>query len=206
MSNFTDLLEIDFSWPKMGDRLFSEARPAKGAFLAAHSEDRLYRLTEGYKLAADLLVEQTEIDPSRRPTLVYPIIFCYRHFLELTLKDMLEEYGVMGNVQRNWSDHNLENLWGAYRKLLRNLGSDHPEEKGTDAVEHCIAEFAKIDPFSATFRYPFDRKGQPFDFSHESINLLQLCDTVQAIENYFVGSAGFLSDIKDAQPDEGDYL
>ena len=179
-TKFTDLLEIDFSWPKIGDRLFSEAHPAQGAFLAAHSDERLYRLTEGYKQAADLLVEQTEIDPSRRPTLVYPIIFCYRHFLELTLKAMLEEYGLMGNVPR----------------------SDHPEEKGTDVVEHCIAEFAKIDPFSETFRYPISRKGQPFDISHESIDLLQLRDTVQAIENYFMGSDGLLSTLQNAQPDD----
>ena len=200
---FTDLLEIDFRWPKIGDRLFSEVHPAQGgAFLADLSDERLYRLIEGYKLAADLLVEQAEIEPSRKPKLVYPIVFCYRHFLELALKAMLAEYGPMGNMPRNWSHHKLENLWGDYRTLLRNLGSDHPEEKGTDAVEHCIAEFAKIDPFSETFRYPISRKGQPFDISHESIDLLQLRDTVQAIENYFMGSDGLLSNLQDAQPDD----
>ena len=95
---------------------------------------------------------------------------------------MLEEYGSMGNVAMDWSHHRLEDLWRDYRTLLRNLGSDHPEEQGTDAVEHCIAEFAKIDPSSATFRYPSSRKGQPFDISHENIDLLQLRDTVQAIK------------------------
>lgn len=205
-TTFTDLLELDFRWPKIGDRLFSEGHPVQGAFLTDLSDERLYRLVEGYKLAADLLVEQTEIEPSRRPKLVYPIVFCYRHFLELTLKAMLEEYGSMGNVPRNWSHHRLEDLWRDYRTLLRNLGSDHPEEQGTDAVEHCIAEFAKIDPFSETFRYPSSRKGQPFDISHENIDLLQLHDTVQAIENYFMGSDGFLSNLQNAQPDEYDYL
>ena len=202
-TTLTDLLKIDFRWPKIGDRLFSEVpRAQRGAFLANRPGERLYHLTIGYKLAADLLVEQAEIEPSRKPKLVYPIVFCYRHFLELTLKAMLAEYGSMGNMSRNWSHHKLEYLWGDYRTLLRNLGSDHPEEKGTDVVEHCISEFAKIDPFSETFRYPISRKGQPFDISHESIDLLQLRDTVQAIENYFMGSDGLLSNLQDAQPDD----
>ena len=200
-TTLTDLLEIDFSWPKIGDRLFSETHPAQGAFLAAHSDERLYHLTEGYKLAADLLVEQTELEVWSRKKLVYPIVFCYRHFLELTLKAMLAEYGSLGNLPRkNRSHHKLEDLWKDFRTLLRNLNSDHPE-MGTDAVEHCIAEFAKIDPFSETFRYPSSRKGQPFDISHESIDLLQLRDTVQAIENYFMGSDGFLGNLQDTQTD-----
>ena len=105
----------------------------------------------------------------------------------------------MGNMPRNWFHHSLKDLWQAFRELLRNLDSDHPEETGTDAVEHCIAEFEKIDPFSDAFRYP-DRKGQPFDIDHESIDLSHLRDTVQVIENYFMAGDAFLSEFKDAPP------
>jgi hypothetical protein len=89
----------------------------------------------------------------------------------------------MGNTPPNWSHHRLEDLWRGFRRLLRKLGGDHPEEQGTEAVEQCIAEFAKIDPFSETFRYPISRKGQTFDVGFESVDLLQLRDTMQAIEN-----------------------
>lgn len=70
----------------------------------------------------------------------------------------------------------------------------------TEAVEQCIAEFAKIDPFSETFRYPTNRKGQSFDVDDDVIDLLQLRDTMRAIENYFMGSDGFLGNLKNAQP------
>jgi hypothetical protein len=156
-------------------------------------------LTEGYKVAADLLVQHTETQAWRRRKLVYPIVFCYRHFLELTLKGILEEYGAMGNVSPNWTHHRLEDLWRDFRALLRNLDSDNPEEQGTDAVEQCIAEFAKIDPVSETFRYPKGRKGQPFDAGFETVDLLQLRDTMQAIENYFMGTDAFLDSLKDAR-------
>jgi hypothetical protein len=197
---FTDLLSQDFRWPKIGDKLFARSQPAYEAFLARHAGERLYHLTAGYKLAADLLVEQTEAEAWRRRKLVYPIVFCYRHFLELTLKGILEEYGSMGNVSPNWSHHKLEDLWRDFRTILRSLDSDHPEEGGTDAVEQCIAEFAKIDPFSETFRYPMSRKGDPFDVGCEAVDLLQLRDTMHAIENYFMGTDGFLGSVKDAQP------
>jgi hypothetical protein len=184
----------------MGDKLFSQGEPAYGACLSRHPGERLYQLIEGYKLAADLLVEQGEDEAWRRRKLVYPIVFCYRHFLELTLKAMLDEYGEMANISPNWSHHRLENLWNDFRALLRNLGSDQPEDDGTEAVERCIAEFAKIDPSSLTFRYPIDKKGQSFDVDHEMIDLLLLRDTIQAIENYFVGCDGFLNEMKGAQP------
>ena len=193
---FTELLERDFSWPKIGDKLFSPDQPAYGAFLAGHSGERLHHLTEGYKLAADLLVEQAEAEVWRRRKLVYPIVFCYRHFLELTLKAMLKEYGSMGSTTPNWSHHRLQDLWRDFRTLITSLDGDHQDEQGTEAVEQCIAEFAKIDPFSETFRYPTRRKGQPFAVPYEMIDLLQLRDTMQAIENYFMCADGILdSDI-----------
>jgi len=196
----TDLLERDFRWPKIGDKLFFEAQPAYGAFLARDSDERLHHLREGYKLAADLLVEQAGAEAWRRRKLVYPIVFCYRHFLELTLKAVLNQYGSMGNIASDWKHHRLEDLWSDFRKLLRNLDADYPEEQGTKAVEHCIAEFAKIDPISDTFRYETSRKGQPFKTDHEMIDLWQLRAGMQTIENYFMAADGFLDHLMEAPP------
>jgi len=78
--------------------------------------------------------------------------------------------------------------------LLRNIGSGDSDEDGTDAVEQCVAEFAKLDPISQTFRYPANRKGQPFDFSHETVDLFELRSTMLAIENYFMGCDGYLGE------------
>jgi hypothetical protein len=177
---------MDFRWPKIGDKLFPQRQSAYGAYLEHHPPGRLYHMTQGYKLAADLLVEQAEAEAWRKQKLVYPTVFCYRHFLELTLKAMLENYGSMGNVTANWSHHRLEDLWRDFRVLLRNADADNSKEDGTEVVEQCIAEFVKIDPLSETFRYPSSRKGQPFEIACEIIDLVQLRDTMQAIENYFM--------------------
>ena len=43
-------------------------------------------LSNGYKKAGDLLVEEAD---GNRNFIVYPIIFCYRHFVELSIKGLL---------------------------------------------------------------------------------------------------------------------
>ena len=47
--------------------------------------------SDGYKTAADTLVNQVAADRYTSDTLVYPIVFCYRQYLELLLKALLEE-------------------------------------------------------------------------------------------------------------------
>lgn len=191
-SSFSDLLEEDFRWPTIGDRLFSAQWPAYSAFLSRHPEERFYHLTGGYKLAADLLVEQAEAQAWRRRKLVYPIVFCYRHYLELTLKALLQCYGSLGGLTASWSHHKLEDLWRDYRTVLGTVGGETSEDQGTDAVAHCVAEFAKIDPTSDAFRYPTSRRGQPFAVEIEMLDLLALRNTMQAIETYFLAVEGFL--------------
>ena len=178
--NFDTLLESEFSWPKIGDRLFLSDSSARAAFIARDSKERRYHLQEGYKLAADLLVAQSEVEPWRRTKLSSPIVFCYRHFWELTVKRILYEYG-----KPNDKHHKLEELWGDFRELLRHFHLEHTGEEDVRAVERCIAEFAKIDPLSQTFRYPTSKRGQPFEIDYEGIDLLHLCGTMNAIENYF---------------------
>ena len=85
--------------------------------------------------------------------------------------------------------------------LTHNLNVDRSGEQDFEAVENCVAEFAKIDPLSQTFRYPTSRRGQPFEIDHEGIDLLHLQETMKAIENYFEGWDGFLDNMKYSQPE-----
>ena len=203
-SSFTDLLEEDFRWPAIGDKLFSAKQPAYGAVLSHHPEERLHHLTGGYKLAADLLVEQAEAQAWRRPKLVYPIVFCYRHYLELTLKSVLQQYGPLGDLTSSWSHHRLDNLWRDYRALLCVVGGETSADETTGVVEQCVAKFAKVDPASDAFRYPTRRRGQPFGTELEILDLISLRDTMQGIENYFLAVDGFLNsltEIRSLAPD-----
>jgi hypothetical protein len=198
------LPEDGFPWPEIGDKLFSRGQPTSAAWLARHTDDRFYHMTEGYQLAGDLLVEQAEAGGwSARRKLVYPIVFCYRHFLELTLKAILEKYGSMVNIEPNRSGHTLEGLWMDFRRLLRDLDAEGGpgDEQATEVVGQCVAEFAKMDPSSQTFRYPTSKRGQPFELDLDSIDLPQLHDTIEKIDTYFTCLDASLDQIKEARED-----
>lgn len=152
-----------------------------------------------------MLVEKTDAQPFLRTSLVYPIVFCYRHFLELSLKTLLKEYGGLGNISENWRSHGLEDLWRAIRSLLQSVDGDQNEEQGTDAVESCIAEFAKIDPISMTFRYPFTKRGESINDIFRSVDLSHLQNTMTKIETYFLGCNGFFDEMQRIRTDFNEF-
>jgi hypothetical protein len=113
----------------------------------------------GYKEAADALVERLESKASGQDTLVYPILFLYRQYIELQLKLTIR---TCRHLLEDGDDfptgHRIDRLWGELDKLLRQA---FPDESTTelDQTGRLISEFAKVDPLSTAFRYPVDKDG-----------------------------------------------
>lgn len=101
-----------------------------------------------YKEAADILVEQKQPD-----LLLFPIVFCYRQYLELLLKNIYhknktsKEY--IDFIKR--SSHNLEKIWKDVKCFI-NLSSED-----LDAMEELVLVFNQLDPSSMNFRYEFGK-------------------------------------------------
>jgi hypothetical protein len=162
-------------------------------------------MTDGYRQAANLLVERAAEERGARDFLLYPIIFSYRHFLELSLKSMLLLYGRQVDIFPVWDDHDLGRLWRLFEAMIGRYETDHDND-AFEAVKTCVAEFAHIDPNSFAFRYPVDRKGQPVEIDMDRIDLLQLRDVMEGIHGYFMGTDGYLDNLTANEPDyEGDY-
>ena len=83
-------------------------------------------MTDGYKTAADLMVAAAGQDRLTRDTLVFPIIFNYRHFLEISLKYLLATYGPNVDIESNWRSHDLATLWGSVPGYARQIRRDRP--------------------------------------------------------------------------------
>ena len=80
---------VELPWPRAGDELFA---PADDLRLSAHlGALRGESYTIGYKAAGDILVEHIMRHEIEADTLVFPIVFCYRQYLELLLKDVLAD-------------------------------------------------------------------------------------------------------------------
>ncbi len=114
----------------------------------------------GFELAARLLVEAAESKKEPIDALVWPIVFCYRHSVELQLKEALRYTIGLGDVDRGnalevLADHNLASLWQLVRKSILDNDSAGEWKKDLGLLDKRIEEFHLRDPRSTEFRYPW---------------------------------------------------
>ena len=143
------------------------------------------RYTDSYKNVADRLVKWYG-EEHREDSLVYPIMFLYRHYLELQLKSLLRKLFLFHGLQCSYPQtHKLDDLWCTVRQLMEEICPQDTEDN--KHIEARIKEFSQIDPDSESFRYP-DRKRNPrFENvpkqDRDYINLFQVRRIVQAMQD-----------------------
>jgi hypothetical protein len=136
----------EFPLPKVGDCLFERGKLSiiDQALVEDHDLRRFYRMKGGYKLAGDMLV-QCWLIQSRTlsgDSLVFPILFCYRHFLELSMKWTLwrsEEY----RSTIIFKEHDLRKLWDKCLLVFQDVNIDADPE--VVASEKLILEMHEMD-------------------------------------------------------------
>jgi len=194
-TKFEELMEAEFRWPRLGDRPFIAAPDGRdNANVALNSRQRLVLMLEGYKHAGDLMVQSSERDSHLRDMLVFPVIFNYRQFVELSLKYQLSTYGRPVGIAANWNTHDLDILWTTFVEMLAKYGTPDPDE-ADPIIGEIVAEFSKIDPLSYSYRYPVDRRGNALPITYADLHLPSLKDVMEAVANYFNGTDGYLSDL-----------
>src|SRR5687768_7210692 len=120
----------EFRLPKKGDSLIAEAGDPKTLF-ADLLTGNWASYADGYKTAADKLVDMLEGN-APEDVLILPIIFMYRHYLELKLKYLIGALDVLSETQMppaQFMTHNLPTLW-AYVKDRQGCIRGTPLDKG----------------------------------------------------------------------------
>ena len=192
MSDFNDL-----PWPKKGDALFSKDLTdfnTTACFFKMSST--LY--ATGYKRAADILVDTLRKQGCGQDFLVYPIIFMYRQYLELQLKEIIA-YGrqLVDDLSDIPTHHDLGLLWREAREHIKNRWPDQPEDD-LNIVGACIKEFSAADPLSTAFRYPADKRGNSSikDMQH-NLDVGKFSDVMGRISSLLEGSSdGILNNLE----------
>ena len=165
-----------------------------------------YPYVAGYKDAADKVIGATQNEYF--DSLVYPIMFLYRHYLEIMLKQMLWEFRSLqmyiekyhGNMEYStgYSEkndpilkHDLMNIWKEVRKLIEKAWNEEEDLSFLADVELRVYEFHTIDQGSFAFRYPVDKENTPvfqFDQKILRVNVLQVKKVIDAITTRFAGA------------------
>jgi hypothetical protein len=114
----------------------------------------------GYHEATLKMIEACKNHSVTLDAIIYPIVFCARHRIELFLKDSLLKFNeIRANAKCDekllQSTHDLEKLWGLFKEVASN--TDRRFYSFVDNAEDYILDFSEIDITGETFRYPYDK-------------------------------------------------
>ena len=189
-------------------------------------QDQWVMMAMSYKRAADLLVEgqaKSLLIGAEQQYIACPVMFLYRHFLEISLKGLLVDLQTLGKqvnplicvdqqvLDRELPGHSLKQAWLTVRQLLvelspdQNQSDDRSEEPNAtfNAIEERIKEFDEIDEGSFSYRYPIDRKKNPaLGPLPSEQELRKVRDVVGMIEVYFGGFRSWIHDYRTAMMED----
>ena len=166
-------------------------RSAWNVVLPKYNGDDEYEM--GYLTAAKLVGRIAIYSPSHTDTLVYPIVFLYRHHIEIKIKALVEEGwylrpdGEQFPLDRLTRSHNLEELGGYLNDTLVEIGLFSKGDQLLDAIGSYVTQIQKIDPKADAFRYSYTRTSahrNRFAKSFqgmETINIIDFCASVEKL-------------------------
>lgn len=112
--------------------------------------------TEGYRRAADILIRHIDETARDQDFLVYPVVFLYRHHIELQIKQVT---GVARQLLRDNAPrcsekvtHNLNSLWEVARKVLLDA-DDTLSPSDFSRVSAVVRALNEADLRATGFRY-----------------------------------------------------
>ena len=197
---FVDILEQTNRWPKTGDRLLRSSDDwNKGIEFSDQPISRHAHLWQGYLSAGEGLIKLCTQDgyEHERHFVIYPILYNYRHGLELAMKWIIFTYGGQGIGEID-DDHNLWKLWKRCRETIEQYGSPDPDTD--DVIEQIVKDFQDIDKAGITFRYGWRKNGQNIKLPDHLIDLENIRDVMEGVAGYFDGLDGWLDDLNSAGP------
>ena len=140
--------------------------------------------------AGEALIDACQEAPHDRYFLIYPILFNYRHGLDLAMKWIIMMYGrhtsaSVGEIEH----HNLWQLWKLCKKIVIEIGG---EDEAIPVVEQIIKDFHELDKSALAFRYSRDKNGVLIALPDRMIDMENIRDVMQAVSHFFEGADGQL--------------
>lgn len=191
---YTDLLDMPYRWPQEGDRLLRRSDDwDRGVSFAKDPISRHVHIWSGYMRAGAALIDTCDEDTHERHFVVYPILFNYRHGIELAMKWIVTMYG--GTGIDDIAHHDLWKLWKLCKGVVEECGSN---DGSVDIVEKIIKEFHDFDKTALAFRYWADKKGVLIELPDGMIDLANVRDVMEGVDHFFEDADGMLSELRSA--------
>src|SRR4051812_43725235 len=114
------------SWPRTGDDPFAiDDRSRLVACLNFTQDEPWFGYVDGFKQLADLGVAHLEEVGHGHDYLIFPVVFAYRHHIELALKMIMRDAcALLDQDHDRLKTHKLLTLWDTAEPLLRQIADD----------------------------------------------------------------------------------
>lgn len=195
--------------PRKSDVLFGPRTDWQAsARVASGFDDIIYQ--DGYRHAALHLVEYVCDKGSQQDFLVYPIIYLYRHHIELALKSivrtayLLLDQELTGKSSDALTRHDLSKLWALARPLLNPVcemaGQSAFPLDDLEGINSYIRQLHEHDGDGLCFRYPTTKKGAPSLRSGlTKINIRDFSSALEKLADYLEGTDNWFGDLTEAK-------
>jgi len=171
------------------------------ALLGYSREVPWWAYAAGYKEAADRLVVGIDAGQHGQDMLVFPILFLYRHYLELSIKTQIRECQVLQGIERPVKPkseaqrilaaqgHDLAGLWAYLQQLVPGVYPDLPVSV-VNEIDRVVSAFARLDPRGDEARYPLTRFDERTLRDLREINLRHLAEDIERADAGFTRIGG----------------
>ena len=188
------MFDNDIPWPRNGDQLFKVDDDWWHNACLNYLHDGWTLYADAYKRAGDLLVEHNKENYKDKDLLIYPVVFLYRQYIELRLKELIQEGNQLLDIPEKFPKHHrIDELWKHCRRILEKVWPGGPADD-LEAVEECILQFSEKDHTSMAFRYPTDKNGNPSLPGLRNINLRNLAEVIARIGSLLDAASSGISE------------
>jgi hypothetical protein len=165
---------------------------------------------DGYRKAAEALVlKLLDSDGDKngdwymRFCMVYPIMFLYRHYIEIEFKDLIALAGMTTLVDmKKMSGHGLKKLWSKVLECVEAVQGKDTRQEFEDACEKVIEYFEQVDPRGDGFRYPKNVKGSAQWDSSFEVDIVKVNSGIKRLDHYCDDLRGELKQMLDPEAED----
>jgi len=136
----------------------------------------------GYIRGARALVQECKKPAAFVDSLIYPITACYRHGIELSLKQLIITIQLLDSSVADYhQSHNLIPNWNIGRGAIASLDVIEVAMAELEFVTQVLTSFDSFDDHGMVFRYPEDRQGNHHIGDTVLINVGILSDALDKV-------------------------
>jgi hypothetical protein len=189
--------------PQKEDAVLPSPKP-----LFAYGLDPANGCIEGYRRAARIVVDRVKEYSSEQSFLFYPVVFLYRHCIELMLKRLLFAFdqsavrrvtqaaplsqNEIDSSMNGKTGHSLQWLWDKVRPAAEALGRNVIDPQRAAGISFYIQQLNEIDPGAVNFRYTsnIDATRTKLANAHKAgseVDLIEFSEAMERLAAYLDG-------------------